>query len=138
MGEAKRRRSFLSSALQDAAADDRRERGTLPLWLVAILVVAAGPAIWLSPARAHSWYPHECCSDRDCWPMGPDADAREPEPRSVPGGYLTHDGHFVAERETRPSRDGRFHVCRATGAPDGDPIRPAGRPACMFVPQRGS
>lgn len=52
MGEAKRRRTFLSAALQDAAADDRREPGTPPLWLVAVLVVAAALAIWLSPARA--------------------------------------------------------------------------------------
>ncbi|HEV2556826.1 MAG TPA: hypothetical protein VGV17_24000 [Bosea sp. (in: a-proteobacteria)] len=53
MGEAKRRRSFLSDALRDAAADDRHEgRILLPWWLVAVLVVAAGLAIWLSPARA--------------------------------------------------------------------------------------
>lgn len=34
------------------------------------------------PVHAHSWYPYDCCSDRDCWPMGLDADAREPDPAS--------------------------------------------------------
>lgn len=86
-------------------------------------------------ASAHSWYPYSCCSDRDCWPMGTDSDAREPEPRVVPGGYRTHDGIFVAERDTRPSRDGRFHVCRQAGQRDGKVIAPANERPCLFVPR---
>lgn len=85
-------------------------------------------------AAAHSWYPYDCCSDRDCWPMGEDADAREPDPKVVPGGYLTHDGVFVAQRDTRPSRDGRFHVCRHGGRGDGGVIHPPDKPVCLFVP----
>lgn len=98
--------------------------------LVGLALLACAPA-----ASAHSWYPYDCCSDRDCWPMGVDADAREPDPRIVPGGYLTHDGIFVAERDTRPSRDGRFHVCRAGGALTGAVITPSQRPVCLFVPR---
>lgn len=67
--------------------------------------------------------------------MGEDADAREPDPRIVPGGYLLSDGVFVAERDTRPSRDGRFHVCRSGGAATGAIIAPAQRPVCLFVPK---
>ncbi|MDP3411143.1 hypothetical protein [Bosea sp. (in: a-proteobacteria)] len=103
----------------------------LPIALVLWAGIIAGARL----ALAHSWYPQECCSDRDCWPMGPDADAREPDPTIVPGGYRTHDGHFIAQRDTRPSRDGRFHICRAAGAPGGDPIRPSGKPACLFAPE---
>ncbi|TCR69679.1 hypothetical protein [Bosea sp. BK604] len=88
----------------------------------------------VSGAAAHSWYPYDCCSDRDCWPMGVDADAREPDPRIVPGGYLTHDGIFVAERDTRPSRDGRFHVCRRGGAAAGSVISTS-QGVCLFVPR---
>lgn len=88
-----------------------------------------------SPALGHSWYPYDCCSDRDCWPMGEDADAREPDPKIVPGGYMTHDGHFVAQKDTRPSRDGRFHVCRSGGTLTGTVIAPPEKPLCLFVPQ---
>lgn len=85
-------------------------------------------------ASAHSWYPADCCSDRDCWPMGQDADASEPDPVIVPGGYRTHDGIFVPQAQTRPSRDGRFHVCRYGGDPKGGVISmPKG--VCLFVPQ---
>jgi len=67
--------------------------------------------------------------------MGLDADAREPEPRIVPGGYLTHDGHFVAEQSTRVSKDGRFHICRSGGMLTGSVIAPSQRPICLFVPK---
>ncbi len=103
-----------------------------PIALALLALASCGPAV------AHSWYPYDCCSDRDCWPMGLDADAREPEPAIVPGGYRLRDGTFVPEHQTRPSRDGRFHVCRRAGQADGAMIRPADKPACLFVPQRGS
>lgn len=101
------------------------------IWLsLALLLGPGGNPVW-----AHSWYPYDCCSDRDCWPMGADADAKEPDPRIVPGGYLTHDGHFMAQRDTRPSRDGRFHTCRAGGSLTGKLITPSGGPFCLFVPR---
>lgn len=67
--------------------------------------------------------------------MGDDADSREPDPRVVSGGYLTHDGIFVAERDTRPSRDGRFHICRQGGSSDGKLITPSQERPCLFVPR---
>jgi hypothetical protein len=98
------------------------------------LCLAAAP--WGGgPVHAHSWYPYDCCSDRDCWPMGLDIDAKEPDPRIVPGGYLTHDGHFVPERATRVSKDGRFHICRSGGMLTGSVIAPSQRPFCLFVPK---
>ena len=105
------------------------------LWGCAVIVVFF--ALFAGVALAHSWYPYDCCSDRDCWPMGEDSDAREPDPVAVPGGYRTHDGLFVAERDTRVSRDGRFHVCRYGGALNGSVITPSQRPVCLFVPSRG-
>lgn len=88
------------------------------------------------PVRAHSFYPHECCHDRDCWPMGDAADAREPEPVASPQGWRLHDGEVVPYAAARPSPDGRFHVCRQGGAAQGPVIRPAARPPCLFVPQQ--
>lgn len=87
-----------------------------------------------TPAFSHSWYPADCCSDRDCWPTGEDADAKEPEVKVVPGGYVTHDGHFVAEKDTRPSKDGRFHVCRYSGVRENGLISTS-KGICLFVPQ---
>lgn len=103
-------------------------------WLSFLLVISAGR----EPVRAHSFYSYECCSDRDCWPMGTDADAKEPEPQIEPGGYRLRDGRFVPQAETRPSPDGRFHVCRQSGALTGPMITPAGRPVCLWVPVPGS
>ena len=90
-------------------------------WLSLALALAAGAP----QTRAHSWYPHDCCSDRDCWPMGVDADAREPDPAIVPGGYRLRDGSFIAERDTRPSKD---------GVPDATVISTS-KGICLFVPQ---
>lgn len=87
------------------------------------------------PVYAHSWYPYDCCSDRDCWPMGLDSDAREPDPSIVPGGYLTYDGVFVPESATRASLDGRYHICRRGGTLTGTVIAPAQKPFCLFVPK---
>lgn len=100
-------------------------------WLSLALILGPGA----KPAIAHSWYPYDCCSDRDCWPMGEDADAREPDPKIVPGGYRTFDGIFIAERDTRPSRDGRFHICRQGGARDGKIVTPYSAKPCLFVPR---
>ena len=99
-------------------------------WLFLALALMAGAP----DARAHSWYPYDCCSDRDCWPMGVDSDAKEPDPTVVPGGYRTHDSVFVAQRDTRPSRDGRYHVCRYGGSKTGSVISTS-KGICLFVPQ---
>lgn len=86
--------------------------------------------------HAHSWYPYDCCSDQDCWPMGQDVDAREPDPRIVPGGYVTYDGYFIPEGATRASLDGRFHICRRGGTLTGSVIAPSQKPFCLFVPRQ--
>lgn len=134
MGEAMCRRS--AGYLQQAR---RRGPGLAPPGDYALILVAVVGLCACPPSvRAHSWYPKDCCSDRDCWPMGHDADAREPEPTIVPGGYLTHDGFFVDERDTRPSSDGRFHVCRSGGVLSGPVLAPLERPLCLFVPKWAS
>ncbi|MDP3408207.1 hypothetical protein [Bosea sp. (in: a-proteobacteria)] len=131
-------RSFLQDAADKLAADDRDGCGAPPLWLVAILVMAAALVIWLSPARAHEFYPWECCSDRDCWPTGTGRDAREPDPVAGPGGWRLSDGTIVPYAAARPSPDGRFHVCRSGGSLSGALIVPGGRPPCIWVPPSGT
>ena len=85
--------------------------------------------------KAHSFYTWECCSDQDCWPMGDDKDAREPEPRLQNGYWVLSDGQRVRVQDARPSPDGRFHVCRRYGQANGSVIRPEGKPVCLYTPQ---
>lgn len=97
----------------------------------------------IGPALAHhaksGWpYPWECCSDKDCWMMGDDADSHEPEPRFDAGFWVLHDGYRIADRDARPSPDGRFHVCRSGGHRNGGVIMPGGRPPCLWVPRGAS
>lgn len=79
---------------------------------LAILLALAGPAL------AHSWYPYECCHERDCAPVKPG------RWRSVQGGWqiVIHPGehpmagdaprsYFVAFKDARPSPDKQFHLC---------------------------
>lgn len=107
-------------------------------YIVYFLFFIFGMCVGITSAKAHSWYPMECCSDADCWPMGEDADAKEPDPKIVPGGYLTHDGIFVAEKDVRYSPDGRYHICRYGGRKDADIITAWKKPLCMWVPSNGS
>jgi hypothetical protein len=123
------------------AAPPRKSFAPVLAFDIVVLVVVAlllSALFWPAPARAHSWYPQDCCSDRDCWPMGTDADAREPDPTPEKGGWVTHDGKFVPESETRPSKDGRFHICRSDGTLTGEVIWPSRAPFCLFVPRPSS
>ena len=64
--------------------------------------------LWPSSVTAHSWYPAECCSQRDCMP----ADSMSMDARGdllvivgtqkiwVPRGF-----------DVRPSQDNRIHIC---------------------------
>lgn len=92
---------------------------------IALLTIAV-----TSLANGHSWYPHECCSDRDCGPADTvDTDAT---------------GHMIVGvgrrriwipfgLETRPSPDGRVHICFRvlTGELDGSTFT---MPLCLFMP----
>lgn len=75
---------------------------------VLVLCLSGLGPIWHAPAGAHSWYPKDCCSDRDCVP----ADAIGTDHRGdlvvsvgelriwVPQGFAS-----------RPSQDSRVHIC---------------------------
>jgi hypothetical protein len=124
---------------QTEARQTRDDREMISFWvmLVAVLVFATF-CFWQASALAHSFYPAECCSDRDCWPMGNAPDAKEPEPQFTRVGWKLSDGSIIAFNQTRPSPDGRFHVCRHAGSLNGSVIRPHSRPVCLFTPQQGS
>jgi hypothetical protein len=78
---------------------------------------------WSTPGQAHSWYPHECCSDRDCSAVEPTTIKETAE-----GFHVLPRGDFVERGKERQSPDGAYHVCRY----------PSGKLICLFVPSRGS
>lgn len=59
-------------------------------------------------ARAHDWYPYECCSGYDCGPI-----ALDKPPLEENGGFTLQDGsgRHVAYKELKMSPDGQWHLC---------------------------
>lgn len=127
MGEARRRAALRAAKAGDVKTFD------VPRVTLAVAVILLPLIGVVTLARAHSFYPPECCSDRDCWPADGASAPGEPQPVETASGWLLHDGTWVARGEERPSPDGRYHVCRAGGVPDGVLIR-IGRRACFFAP----
>lgn len=93
--------------------------------LAAILLPITGSF----PAQAHSWYPWECCSGRDCAPV------RDMTRTVSKDGVMrlivtSKHGKAIVPRELprRPSQDARMHVCMRYDA-FGDL-----KVICLFVP----
>ncbi len=88
--------------------------------LIAALMLCVVP-----PALSHSWYPQECCSDRDCAEM---AEADTPKPLDG-GSWLLKTGEIVPRSKVKWSPDGHYHLCRGVSG---------GMIFCLFVPPQGS
>jgi hypothetical protein len=95
--------------------------------LMSLVLLAIGAGV---PARGHSWYPKECCADRDC----------------IPADDVTADtdGHMIVLVDyhriwipfglaPRPSADGRVHICFQVIAGELDNSSFV-MPICLFVP----
>jgi hypothetical protein len=92
----------------------------------AILCIFVMAYLWAAlPAHAHSWYDYQCCSDRDCEPIEPDA-VNETE-AGYEVNYFSKQGFqvhgFVPRDKARHSQDGRFHGCAMPS-----------RFLCLYVP----
>lgn len=93
--------------------------GGVALTLLALIAVSP-------PAKAHDWYPYQCCSGRDCRPVPDD------EVRYTPAGWLIRsNGETIPFNKARFSPDGHFHVCSYGGLPEAKTI-------CLFAPGNGS
>lgn len=100
------------------------------LALMGVVIFLFITAAMLSLARAHDWYPLECCSQVDCAPV--DWVTMSQTSGFLPGTPLessmvvsTKHGMAIVplELQRRESKDGRMHAC----------IRD-GRVICIFVP----
>lgn len=94
----------------------------------AFILCLAALVLGAPPARAHSWYPPECCSNRDCVP----ADSIGTDSR---GDWVVTVGMvhiWVPQGFTvRPSQDERIHICFRMD--DYNFLMPL----CLFMPAQG-
>lgn len=68
----------------------------------------AGILLWIfiiCGARAHSWYPSNCCSGDDCRELASE------RVRVTPGGYLIDNRETVPFDKARMSPDEHYHGC---------------------------
>jgi hypothetical protein len=93
------------------AALSHSNKGSANLAVVAIAAIAS-TVLSSGPARAHDWYPKECCHDMDCAPV------QRTEIVSTLGGVpqmsvTSKQGTVIVPRNfpLRASKDGRMHVC---------------------------
>ena len=85
-----------------------------------------------SLALAHSFYPYECCSDRDCFPI-PVHDVKA----TPQGWFIVKDRITIPYENARRSPDGMFHICRREDG-KGEIITPASQPPCFWAPEGAS
>lgn len=90
------------------------------------MIIFSSPII----GHAHSWYPYECCSDKDCYPVKTD------KVKVVKGGWEI-DGFFYRHDEVRESPDEFYHICRLNDG-GGPVIVPDKQKPCVWVPVEGS
>lgn len=91
--------------------------GIVSGFFIVFLVLASAVATF-----AHSFYPVECCHDRDCAPID--------ESRVKPGfaGYVVDGKHYVPMSQVRQSPDGQYHAC----FPNTETLK------CFWAPPQGS
>ena len=95
-------------------------------WLAASFAVAlmAGASV----ARGHSWYPMECCSEKDCEMVAATSIKRDDT------SWILPNGERIPFENARESPDQDFHWCRYTNGPTDPIIKPAGKAPCLWVP----
>ena len=98
-------------------------------WLILFGLLAVAWLAFGGTAGAHDWYPPNCCSGHDCFPIEIEDEAIALTP--IQGGYIVNASRTaVTGAQIRQSQDGRFHLCTKTGLIDGPPV-------CLFEPPKG-
>jgi hypothetical protein len=87
-------------------------------WSILGILFLFGVALVVA-AQAHSWYPANCCSDRDCAPL----DQSRVRPTSE--GYFIDEVHFIPHARVMIPFDGEYHGCFSS----------TGVLVCFFAPK---
>jgi len=79
--------------------------------------------IFASMLLAHSWYPSECCSERDCYPINCS------EVKKINGGY-DYKGIFFSNNQVKQTPEDQVgcHACSHLDREYG---------ICLFLPRAG-
>lgn len=92
------------------------------LWWIGGFLMGMAVGMQAHPAKAHDWYPIECCSVYDCHPAPCDTLEDLPE-----GGIRDlKNGQVYTKDQKKPSRDAQCHVCTTGGLSNSTPI-------CVFI-----
>ena len=81
----------------------------MPRWHVVALCSVVG-LLSSASAKAHSWYPLSCCSEKDCRAL---IEAEGEIVSETAEGWRLWDGRLVKRGTAKPSPDGKFHLCEA-------------------------
>lgn len=85
-----------------------------PLGWCVVFALALLVVVTLSrPARSHSWYDPDCCSDRDCEPVSGVSFVAS-DPTSLPVMVVTTSfgtKPVTPQTKIRESKDNRMHAC---------------------------
>jgi hypothetical protein len=83
--------------------------------------------LFFSKAHGHSWYPFECCSERDCSAIPPNNVVRVgPTGYQVRWGGGENDIEVIPHTKVRMSPDGQYHRCALPSSPS--------RSICFYAP----
>lgn len=69
-------------------------------------LIACTLALLATAALAHSWYPQQCCGDRDCKPVPCDQLVEDRD-----GWLYIPTGNHFTPPQVQPSQDRHCHVC---------------------------
>jgi hypothetical protein len=114
--------------------DDFDDMQQIDRWLVrllaAIVLIVGCGLIW-SEARAHDWFPPNCCSGFDCKVIPQSQVKASKNGFVIPGNPEVVPYSSPKIRQTPPEGDGNFALCTKGGKPDGAVI-------CLYIPTWGS
>jgi hypothetical protein len=98
----------------------------IALWAF-VLAALAVLVVRCVPARAHDWYPPDCCSGRDCRAI------RMDDVELQPGGFYVRESRELIPysdtriRKTPPEGRNLYHRCSQGGEPEGETL-------CIYIP----
>ncbi|MBX9588216.1 MAG: hypothetical protein K2X43_02855 [Hyphomonadaceae bacterium] len=82
-------------------------------WCVIVALALVVVVVLARPARSHSWYDPDCCSDRDCEPVSAITFVAS-DPGAVPVMVVTTSfgtKPVTSNTKIRESKDSRMHAC---------------------------